>query len=238
MLLLLLMLGMALPSQAQEFKRDIEMKTIVPKGQWIVGSAVSFSEHNEQNYQFLIVDGFESDGYTFKVSPMVSYAFFNNTTIGARFAYGRTLFKLDDVSVVIDDETDFSVSGLYELEHSYTGMVIMRNYFNLGNSRRFAVFNEVRVEVGGSSSKVVNRNAGTQTGTYNRSIDFGVGITPGLVAFVNNIMAVEVNIGVLGLNFSKVKQEHDKIQTTERSSSHANFNINIFSIEMGMSFYL
>ena len=50
-------------AQTQEFKRNIEPRTFVPKGQWIVGSSVSYSEHNEQNYQFLIVDGFNSDGY-------------------------------------------------------------------------------------------------------------------------------------------------------------------------------
>ena len=70
------MVGMT--AQAQEFKRNIEARTFVPKGQWIVGSSVSYSEHNEQNYQFLVIDGFNSDGYTFKVSPMFCYAFKDN----------------------------------------------------------------------------------------------------------------------------------------------------------------
>lgn len=55
--------------QAQEFKRQIEQSTFVPKGQWIAGSSISYSEHTEDNYQFLIIDGFKSDGYTFKSAP-------------------------------------------------------------------------------------------------------------------------------------------------------------------------
>lgn len=43
--------------QAQEFKRQIEQSTFVPKGQWIAGSSISYSEHTEDNYQFLIIDG-------------------------------------------------------------------------------------------------------------------------------------------------------------------------------------
>ena len=41
-------------ARAQEFKRHIEQSTFVPKGQWVVGSSISYSEHTEDNYQFLI----------------------------------------------------------------------------------------------------------------------------------------------------------------------------------------
>ena len=74
-------------AQEQEFQRKIELTTFVPKGQWIMGSSVSFSEYNQKNYQFLIVDGLNSDGYTFKVTPMLFYAFKDNLAAGAKFAY-------------------------------------------------------------------------------------------------------------------------------------------------------
>ena len=37
-----------------------------------------------------------------------------------------------------------------------------------------------------------------------------IGAAPGIVAFINNYTAVEVSIGVLGLNFSKTKQTYGK----------------------------
>ena len=40
-----------------------EMMLATSKGQWIAGSSISYSEHTEDNYQFLIIDGFKSDGY-------------------------------------------------------------------------------------------------------------------------------------------------------------------------------
>lgn len=233
-----LLLGLVCQVQSQEFKRNIEFKTFVPKGQWIVGSSLSYSEHNEKNYQFLIVEGLNSDGYRFNVSPMFSYAFKDNMTVGARILYGRSLFKLDDVSVVIDDQTNLDLSGLYELQHSYSGLATLRNYISLGNSKRFALFNETRLGFGGSRAKILNRSTGKNTGTYKTSTDISFGIAPGIVAFVNNIMAVEVNIGVLGLEFNRVKQIHDQVETSERTSSFANFKINLFSIEMGIAFYL
>ena len=237
-LLLFLALGLVFQAQAQEFKRNIELRTFVPKGQWIVGSSVSYSEHNEKDYQFFIVEGFNSDGYTFNVSPMVAYAFKDNMTIGTRFSYGRSLFKLDDMSIVVDEDTQLNLDGLYQLKHAYTGMLTLRNYISLGHSKRFALFNETRIGIGGSTAKILNNSETKQVGSYVRSTDINFGLAPGIVAFINNFMAVEVNIGVLGLDFSKTKQTHNQIDTSERASSIANFKINLFSIGLGIACYL
>lgn len=233
---MLLVWGMV--AQAQEFKRNIESRVFVPKGQWIVGSSVSYSEHNEQNYQFLAVDGFNSDGYTFKVSPMLCYAFKDNVAAGGRFSYGRTLTKLDNVTLNLDEDTKFDINDLYQLKHSYGAIGILRNYINLGTSKRFALFAETRLEFGGSQSKVVTKNGDSLTGTYTKTTDFGLGVAPGIVAFINNYTAVEVSVGVLGLNFSKVKQTTDQVYIGERSSGSANFKINLFSIGLGIAFYI
>ena len=216
--------------RAQDFKRDIKLGTFIPKGQWIVGSSVSYSEHNEQNYQFLVLDGFNSDGYTFKVSPMVCYAFKDNMAAGGRFAYGRTLTKLDGLSINLDEENQFDVDDLYQLKHSYSVMAVLRNYVTLGSSKRFALFSETQLGMGGSQSKVVNKGGDSVTGTYSTTTDFSIGVAPGIVAFINNYTAVEVSIGVLGLNFSKVKQTTDQVYVGERSSSSANFKISRYYI--------
>ena len=236
LLFLLFIWGMT--SQAQEFKRNIESHTFVPKGQWVVGSSVSYSEHNEQNYQFLVIDGFNSDGYTFKISPMFCYAFRDNVAAGGRFSYGRTLAKLDGVTLNLDESTQFDVNDMYQLKHSYSAMGVLRNYINLGTSKRFGLFAETRLEIGGSQSKVVTKDGTSLTGTYTKTTDFGIGVAPGIVAFINNYTAVEVSIGVLGLDFSKVKQTTDQVYIGERSSSSANFKINLFSIGLGIAFYL
>ena len=236
LLFLLFIWGMT--SQAQEFKRNIESHTFVPKGQWVVGSSVSYSEHNEQNYQFLVIDGFNSDGYTFKISPMFCYAFRDNVAAGGRFSYGRTLTKLDGVTLNLDESTQFDVNDMYQLKHSYSAMGVLRNYINLGTSKRFGLFAETRLEIGGSQSKVVTKDGTSLTGTYTKTTDFGIGVAPGIVAFINNYTAVEVSIGVLGLDFSKVKQTTDQVYIGERSCSSANFKINLFSIGLGIAFYL
>ncbi len=235
---LILALTLFLSVRAQEFKRDIELKTFVPKGQWIVGSSVSYSEHNEQNYQFLIVEGLNSDGYTFKVSPMVLYTFKDNMAGGTSFRYGRTLSKMNDVTINLDSENQFDIDNLYELRHSFSAMAVLRNYISLGNSKRFGLYCDFQVEMGGGQSKVVTGTGENLTGTFSTTSDFSIGLAPGLVAFINNYTAVEVNVGVLGFDFSKTRQVTDQVYVGERTMNSANFRINIFSIALGISFYL
>ncbi len=232
-----LVLG-AVNSFAQEFKRDIELRTFVPKGQWIVGSSVSYSEYSDNNYKFLIVDGFDADGYTFKVSPVALYAFRNNVAAGGRAAYSRTLTKVDRLSVNLDDENTFSLDDLYRLKHSYSGMAILRNYISIGNSTRFGLYNELQLTIGGGQTKLVSGKGESVTGNFETSRDFSIGLAPGMVAFVNNYTAVEVGIGVLGFNYSKTRQTTDQVYVGERSLNTANFKINIFSISLGIAFYL
>lgn len=239
---LILWLILALPLSAQQkqddFRRDIEMKTFVPKGQWIVGNSISYSEHNENNYNFLVVEGINSDGYTFKVSPLVCYAFKDNLAAGARFSYGRTLTKLKGATINLDEDNQFDIDDLYQLKHTYGGMAMMRSYISLGNSKRFGLYCDIQLEIGGSQSKAVSGSGEDVTGTYSTSTDLGIGVAPGMVAFINNYMAVEVSVGVLGFDFSKKKQTTNQIYFGEQSLSSANFRINLFSIGLGIAFYL
>lgn len=71
-----------------------------------------------------------------------------------------------------------------------------------------------------------------------KHLDAQIGMSPGLIAFINNFTAVEVSVGVLGFNYSKVRQVTDQVQFGERNSSSANFRINLFSIGLGIAFYL
>ena len=228
----------ALGGYAQDTQKKLPSKVFVPKGQWIVGSSVSSSEHTENNYDFLVVEKINSDGYSFKLSPMFAYALKDNMALGGRFKYGRTLVRMDETQLNLDDETSFDINNIYQLKHSYSAMAIFRNYIPLGDSKRFAVFSETQLEVGGSQSKVSNGKGEALTGTYSKSTDLGFGVSPGMVAFINNYTAVEVSIGVLGVNLSKTRQVTNQVETGEQSSTSANFKINIFSIGLGIAFYL
>ena len=58
------------------------------------------------------------------------------------------------------------------------------------------------------------------------------------MAFATNNMAVEVNVGVMGINYSHVKQVHNQVHEGDLKTRMMNFKVNIFSVGLSMSFYL
>ena len=221
-----------------EFKRGLEQISFIPKGQWITGVSVSFSQSNQKNYQFLIVESINGDTYTFKVSPKLLYCFQDNLAAGGKFAYTRSRTRLDNATVVIDSETDYNVENLYSISQNYSAMAVFRNYISFGRSRRFGLFNEVQLQIGGGESKIANGRGKDLTGTFERSWDVNVGLAPGLIMFLNNYSAIEVNVGVLGFSYNHTKAVTDQIYDASRYGKSARFKINLFSITFGVAFYL
>ena len=207
----------------------------VPKGQWVFGGSVSYSTHTNNNYTFLIVEDIKSNGYQFKISPLVGYAYSRNSLVGVRVGYSRGLTELDNASLSI---TSLDNSFYYSLKQSYNVEALWRKYIPLGQSKRFALFAEVALAMGGSQKKLAAGPQQSLSGTYATSFDLALGVNPGVAAFLTNNMAIEVNIGVFGFNYSNTRQITNQVVSGTTSTSQMNFKVNIFSIGLGASFYL
>lgn len=226
------------PVVVEEFSRESESVMFIPKGQWITGVSVSYSQSNQNDYQFLIIENLSGDTYTFKVSPMLMFAIRDDLAVGGRFAYTRSLTKLENADLVLDPETGYTFDHLYRLSHNYYGTIMMRNYFSLGKSKRFGLFNEVQLQLGGGQTKLTTGTGKDLTGYYERNFSAEIGLAPGMCIFLNDYSAIEVNVGVLGFKMTDTRTFHDQIYESTRKSRSANFRINLFSISFGVTFYL
>ena len=212
---------------------------IVPKGQWIFGGSISYSTHTNSKYKLLVVDDIDSKGYSFKVSPLIGYSLIKNSIIGVRFGYARSFLQLDSAELNLgegDGALNFGVDYYYALKHSYDVAAIWRQYIPLGRNKRFAIFAEFQLGMGGSQSKFAEGSP--LRGTYATGFDVSLGVNPGFVAFLTNNMALEVNVGVLGINYSHTKQVHNQIYVGDTRASSMSFKVNILSIGLGVAFYL
>lgn len=224
-------------SQRRQSRGIANIRTeFVPKGQWVFGGSVSYSTHTNDNYDFLIFEDIQSNGYQFKITPLVGYAYSKNSLVGVRFGYSRGLTQLDNASLSI---TSLDNAFYYSLKHSYNVEALWRNYIPLGrDNKRFALFAQVGLAVGGSQSKLASGPQQSISGAYSSSFDVALGVNPGIAAFLTNNMAIEVNIGVLGLSYSRTRQISNQVVSGTTSLSQMNFKVNIFSIGLGASFYL
>ena len=169
---------------------------------------------------------------------MLAYTFHNDMAAGLKFAYKRSLTKLEKADIVLDSETSYGSEYLYSLAHNYYATAFLRNYFSIGHSKRFGFFSEVQLELGGGQSKITKGRGEDLTGAYETNFSLDVGLVPGLAIFLSNYSAIEVNVGVLGFSYTSTKTLTDRIYVARRKSKSANFRINLFSITFGVSFYL
>ena len=204
----------------------------IPKG--TVGAGVSFS-YSKYNLGNMADDGAVT---SFTISPFVSYFVIDNLAIGARFNYERFGFGLNGVNLSINEDLGLSLKDFHHLKQSYTGSITLRNYMPLANSKRFAMFTELRATGGYAQSETYRKEDEGKYGTYQDIYKFELGAVPGVSAFITNEVALEISVGLLGFDYQKVVQVTNQVEKSQMEKSGANFKINLFSINFGMSFYL
>lgn len=202
----------------------------MPKGLFAAGLALSYSQHSNDDYSLLILNGLNSKGNMLGVSPMLHYVFANNQSIGVRFDYRRMnlSFNMNPEDLAISTGIlDLLLAGDLRYKyasHTYMGYVSYRYYVGFPNMRRLVFFNEVQLGFGGGQQR---EEAGTiknpsavpdpETGempyrrqTHQKTFNFRIGFSPGVTFFMTNSLAMEVQIGLLGYEFKKVTQTSTK----------------------------
>ena len=77
-----------------------------------------------------------------------------------------------------------------------------------------------------------------KVGTHQQIYDFEIGVIPGICAFVTDNVALEVAVGLIGLNYQKVNQYSNQTEYSSMVSSGANYKINLLNLSFGISFYI
>ncbi len=240
-LILSLFVAFSFAAEAQKFDRGISLTdgpVFIPKGQLMFGGTISYQDYKFSDFNFLILDNINASAYTFKVSPFIYYTFSRNMAAGIRFAYNRTLAKLDAIDLSISEDLKFSVSDLYSLQHTYYGSLSYRYYIPIGNSLRFGLFSDIMLNVGAGQGKLVTGKGENITGTFQDIFEVGIDVVPGIVVFVANQMSVEASVGILGLSYKRTKQTTNQIYEGILETSSAKFKINLLSINIGVNFVI
>ena len=63
-----------------------------------------------------------------------------------------------------------------------------------------------------------------------------MGINPGLAVFITQNVCAELSFGVVGFKYRTEKQKNNLGEEGKRRDSGANFKINLFNINIGLTF--
>ena len=231
----------------EPFDRGIGVSNtvFVPKG--TIGTGVNFSYNtvdlgntsDASGYSMLfdLVGGLSGSMYTFGLAPHFSYFVADNLSVGARFDYDRSSLDLGNAALSLGDDMSFGISDYHMLKHMASGSVTMRYYMSIANSKRFAIFAEVRATGAYGQSKMWKEDGTDKFGTYQITYKGALMCVPGICVFAHDNVAVEVAIGVLGINYNYNEQIRNQVEHSSMQTSGANFRINPLAIEIGTCFY-
>ena len=193
--------------------------------------------HREDNFNFLILDGINADGYSVNISPTFLYMPWNNIGVGFRVGYDRMKLNIDDTSLSVSEIT-MNVNDYFRRTQSIEAAAIFRPYIPLGNSGRFSIF--AQVELGFSGGRVKNTAliAPEVKGTYTEKYKFLVGVNPGITALLTNHFALEVSVGVLGFNYNWNNMVHNQVEYGSESLANASFMLNLATVSISLAYYL
>lgn len=222
----------------------ISRSVFIPKGSVMFGASVSYSTFNVGNSYddagfkalFGLVNGIHGNVVTGGVSPHVSYFLIDNLAVGGRFNFKRSKFDIGGANLSFQDADLFNIKDAHYLKDSYSGALFARYYIPFGTSRRFAMFAELAASGGyaEAQSYLINEHA-EKNGTHQDIYDFEIGVIPGITAFVTNNVALEVSVGLVGLNYQKIVQRTNQVEESVMEKSGANYKINLLNISLGIS---
>ncbi len=222
----------------ERVSRELMTSTFIPKGQWMVGGTVNFSEWDIDNYNLTVLKNIATEGHTFSGSPYFGYFFTDNIAVGARYNYSRNYFFLGDFDLNLGEIGDISFEDIYYLGHTHTFDAFMRPYLPLDKSNVFGAFVDIRAGYAHTTSKNSTGRDAEYDGSYTHANTLQINVCPGMAVFATDFLAVEASIGIMGMKYRWVDQKTNHVETGRSRSGGANFRFNFLSVNIGLTFYL
>jgi hypothetical protein len=238
MIFIMLFLG-AVCAEAQHYDRGYETvpsSPFIKKGTWMAGGTLRYSQHINDDYNFLVINDINSKGFNVSVNPKLMYMFKDNMGVGLRFSYDRSMLDLASADLSIS-QISMSAKDCYQINHKFSAYAVYRAYIPLGNSKRVAMFADLLFGGSYKQGKAFNAGGDYVLGTYGQNYSLDLAVEPGLVAFLSERLAVELNVGIFGLSYSWADQLRNQVIGGHSDSTSAGFMVNLLSLGVGMSYY-
>lgn len=239
--ILLISAASVLTADAQKFDRGLNYEKapmFLPAGNLMIGGTASYEQHGLQDFKFTMLSDINVKGYALKATPYVYCTFYRNMALGVRFSYKRTMADIKAAKIAINDDLQFEFDDIYAIQHTYYGSLSYRYYVPLFGSKVFALFSDIGFSAGAGQGKILNKNGDFSDGTYQKILDLSLEVTPGLIFFVANEMAIEASIQILRVGWKNVQQTSNQIYLGRYDGVGATFNINLLSINLGVDFVI
>ena len=218
------------------YDRGITNFRFIPKHKWIGGITVSVFNFETDNSRLLfsLLKDIDFNLRAMSVYPFVGYAVKDNMVLGLKFGYSRISGGIGNLALNVED-LDISLKDIKYTDDSYSFSVFHRSYIGLDGKGLFGLFNETTLGYNTGSSRFSRGADDTLKYTDSTINQLHVGINPGIAIFIMPNVGAEVSFGVAGFTYNWEKQKKSTGETGKRTNSGANFKINLFNINIGIT---
>lgn len=204
---------------------------VLDKKTAFVALLLSYTNTTEENTKSTIENIKYAKSSETSVQTGGGYFFKNNFAVGVGITYGSEKSNMETINNL--GPNTFTNQNLASL----TFTPFIRNYFPLTKKNRFYLFTQTGIQFGFG-----NGNESTSTGSLTINTDiqknvYGIAFTPGVIMVVNKGFAFEVNVGVLGLNYSKETKTTPGEPQSVLKETNFDLNINLLKLNLGLSYY-
>lgn len=201
------------------------------KGSWFTGINLSVSEQSSENPSSLFQQVESLDRISYKVSATGGYFIRDLWMLGGRLKYesseSDTGYSEDADKKRIRAVNRFTSFGF-----------IMRNYLPLGETGRFSLFVETGLEFGFGKEIVQTTLDDDIDRKITKTYGLDLGVTPGLMAFVDKGVAIEASVNIIGLSASWGDYNFNSGERTgDTSSVDLDFSIKLLTLYIGLTYY-
>ena len=228
------------------YDRGIVNYRFIPKGKWIGGVTASYVDFDSEDSRLLfsLLKDFDCHARTTSIKPFAGYAIRDNIIIGTKLGYNHTIAQLDNLALNIED-LDVSLKDIRYTEDTYSIGFFHRSYVGLDEGRRFGLFNETSLSFNTGTTRFTRGKEQSETPVTDEGSEFKstettlyelhVGLNPGIAVFIMQNVSAEMSFGVVGFKYNVEKQRNNLGETGKRRNSGANFKINLFNINIGIT---
>ena len=219
------------------YDRGIVSYRFITKKKWSGGLTFSYVNYDSDDSRLLfsMLKDFDCNFKTFSLKPFVGYAVADNMVVGAKLGYNHTIADLGNVSLNIDDDFDFSLSNMRYAEDLYSLGIFHRSYIGLDDGKLFGLFNETTLTYKNGSSSFARGEGEEYKRTETTINELHLGSSPGVAVFITQNICAELSFGVVGFKYRTEKQKNNLGEIGKRRTSGADFKINLFNINIGLT---
>ena len=213
------------------------------KGTWLLGGTLSAKSNNYSDIDLLVVDVENFNQRAFNVRLEGSYFFKENVSVGLGLQYGEN--KADLIANLLDNSYTRNIRNF---SRSYGVVGFIKNHIPISSNNVFYVTNQTELYYGYRSGPSETYIGDILERQYAEKHSVGVSIRPGILVFLTDSFAFDLNMGILGFSHSKedvsykypennLPSESTRKKDGSNKSTDLNLKFDLLKLGFGFSYY-